>query len=143
MPIDRIEYEEPCVVYQQSCPEDWWKHTEEIQYVTAPLPRIASAPRPTLEEQFKELAKTWREATEGSSLIMRRYAHPSYQAILVLGGKEPRVVEWILKDMQKTPDMWFEALRRLTGENPAIDTKTFDDSVKAWLKWGRNNHLIS
>jgi hypothetical protein len=96
-----------------------------------------------LKTIFDGLAKRWRDETEGSSLTMRRYAHPSYQAILVLGGREPEVVKLILQEMQKRPDMWFEALRRLTDKNPAEYAKSFEDATKAWLEWGRKERLIS
>jgi hypothetical protein len=96
-----------------------------------------------VETLFNGFVKTWKDDTAGSSLIMRRYAHPSYQAILVLGGKEPHVVELILRELQKSPDMWFEALRRLTNEDPAKDAKNFEDTTKAWLKWWRDKQLIA
>ncbi len=54
-----------------------------------------------------------------------------------------KVVELILKEMQNRPDMWFEALRRLTNKNPAESAMTFADATKAWLDWGREQRIIS
>lgn len=95
------------------------------------------------EKDFKRLAKKWRDETGSSSLTMRRYADSSYQSILVLGGRDKTVVKLILQELKTQPDMWFEALRRLTNEDPAKGEKTFDGAVKAWLKWGKDKTLIS
>ncbi|HEY1718718.1 MAG TPA: hypothetical protein VGH42_10570 [Verrucomicrobiae bacterium] len=105
--------------------------------------KAESADKAELEKIFNGLAKKWKDETGGSSLTMRRYAHSSYQSILVLGGKEPKVVTLILQELQRRPDMWFEALRRLTNEDPAKNAKSFEDSTKAWLKWGQDKQLIS
>lgn len=96
-----------------------------------------------LETIFNGLVKKWKNETGGSALTTRRYAHSSYQSILVLGGKEPKVVTLILKELQHDPDMWFEALRRLTNEDPSKDAKSFEESANAWLKWGRDNEKIA
>ena len=96
-----------------------------------------------LKTIFNGLAKKWIEETGGASLTMRRYADSSYQSILVLGGKEPKVVDLILHELQRSPDMWFEALRRLTNEDPAKGVKSFEDATKAWLKWGRDKKRIA
>ena len=96
-----------------------------------------------LKTIFNGLAKKWKEETGGASLTMRRYADSSYQSILVLGGKEPKVVDLILHELQRSPDMWFEALRRLTNEDPAKGVKSFEDATKAWLKWGRDKKRIA
>jgi hypothetical protein len=105
--------------------------------------KTKSADKAELETIFNGLVKKWKDETGGSSMLMRRYAHPSYQAILVLGGKEPEVVKFILRELRDSPDMWFEALRRLTNEDPAKDAKNFNDAAAAWIKWGQENPLIS
>ncbi len=92
-----------------------------------------------VEQIFNGLAKTWREATGGYSLTYRRYVHPSYQAILTLGKD---VVPFMLRELQTKPDRWFEALKVLTGQNPAEKSKTFDDAVHCWLEWGKENGFI-
>ena len=89
---------------------------------------------------FEGLAESWRESTGGYSLTYRRYAHPSYQAILVLGKDS---IPFILRELQQRPDLWFEALRLLTKENPAQNAKSFNDAVSCWLRWGKQNRFIS
>jgi len=92
-----------------------------------------------LEQIFNGLVKNWKEATGGYSVTARRYAHPSYQAILVL--KED-VVPLILRELQQRPDWWFEALKALTKENPVTAGATFEEAVNAWIDWGKRNHRI-
>jgi hypothetical protein len=97
-----------------------------------------------LETIFIGLAKKWREETGGYSLTGRRYAHLAYQSILLLAGKnKDEVVSLILRELQQRPDRWFEALKLLTKQNPAADSKSFDDTVKTWLEWGRKEQYIS
>lgn len=92
-----------------------------------------------LETIFKGLAKAWKEGTFGCSITTRRYAHSSYQAILVLG---PDVVPFMLRELQERPDWWFEALKALTKADPTKPTDNFNDAVKAWLNWGREQRLL-
>jgi hypothetical protein len=97
-----------------------------------------------LETIFNGLAKNWREATGSYSLNMRRYSHPTYQALMLALGKEKieDVVPLILRELQRRPDMWFEALKVITKKNPAQDAKTFDDAVAAWISWGKSEKYI-
>jgi hypothetical protein len=92
-----------------------------------------STDKSELETIFKGLVKAWKEGTAGCSITTRRYAHGSYQAILVLG---PDVVPLILRELQNRPDWWFEALKALTKKDPTNPTDNFHDAVKAWLRWG-------
>jgi hypothetical protein len=76
-------------------------------------------------------------------VTLRRYAHGSYQAILVLGAREPEVVTLILRELQQRPDWWFEALKVLTKENPVKPGASFDEAVNTWIDWGKRNNRIS
>ena len=90
-----------------------------------------------LETIFNGLVKTWKAGTAGCSITPRRYAHASYQAILVLG---PDVVPFILQELKDRPDWWFEALKVLTKSDPTKPTDNFSDAVKAWLQWGKEKN---
>lgn len=98
-----------------------------------------------LEIIFNGLARNWREATGGFSLNMRRYTHETYQVLMHTLEKEKveDVVPLILRELQQRPDMWFEALKSLTKENPAKESKTFNEAVKAWLDWGKRKSYIN
>jgi hypothetical protein len=95
-----------------------------------------------LELIFSGLANTWREATSGYSLTIRRYAHPSYQSILALEPKK-QVISLILKELEIRPDRWFEALKALTSQNAAFNAKSFEETVQCWLEWGRSEKYIA
>ena len=60
-------------------------------------------------------------------------------------GKEDvkDAITLILRELQQRPDAWFEALKVLTKTNPAIECKTFDEAVKAWLDWGKQKKYIT
>jgi hypothetical protein len=95
----------------------------------------------SLETIFNGLVKKWKEETRGYSVTSQKYAHPSYQSILVLG---PEVVPFILRDLQTNGGRWFEALKALTKRNDITKpSDSYDDAVKAWIAWGKDNKLIS
>ena len=91
-----------------------------------------------LRETFDRLARAWSDETGAYSITSRRYAHPTYQAILALGRD---VVPLILVRLKDRPDWWFAALTALA--KPKVDPvrrgATFSESVDAWLEWGRQN----
>ena len=93
-----------------------------------------------LERIFQGLVRTWKDGTAGYSITARRYAHGSYQALLVLG---PGIVPMILRELQERPDWWFEALKVLTKEDPTKPTDNFHAAVKAWINWGKAHKLIT
>jgi hypothetical protein len=95
----------------------------------------------SLETIFNGLVKKWKEETRGYSVTSQKYAHPSYQSILVLG---PEVVPFILRDLQTNSGRWFEALKALTKRDDITKpSDSYDDAVKAWIAWGKDNKLIS
>ncbi len=96
----------------------------------------AQAPGPT----FKNLVKRWRRDTSDYSVMARRYAHPAYKAILDMKEK---AVPLILNELRQNPDRWFDALERLTNQNPAKSAKTFYEAVDIWIAWGISEDLIS
>jgi hypothetical protein len=95
----------------------------------------------TLETQFAALAAQWKAATALLSSSTAISGHPAYRAIVALGLP---VVPLILRDLEREPAHWFEALQAITGEDPV----SLDDWGKiqvmraAWLGWGRNHGLI-
>jgi hypothetical protein len=67
--------------------------------------------------------------------------HPAYQAIIALGTG---VVPLLLRDLEREPVHWFEALAAITGEDPVapVDWGKATAMARAWLAWGRNRGLI-
>jgi hypothetical protein len=68
-------------------------------------------------------------------------AHPAYRAIIDLGWQ---VVPLLLRDLEREPVHWFEALRAITGEDPVPPESWGNVSTMAatWLAWGRDRGLI-
>ncbi len=66
-------------------------------------------------EQFNTLAKEWKAATAFLSSTTAMVNHPSYQAIIALG---PPVVPLLLRDLEREPVHWFEALQSIAGTDP-------------------------
>jgi hypothetical protein len=95
----------------------------------------------TLAAQFAALADQWKAATALLSSSTAISGHPAYRAIIALG---PPVVPLILRDLERQPAHWFEALAAITGEDPvpAHDWGKIQSMRSAWLAWGRTRGLI-
>src|SRR6266446_6490541 len=103
-------------------------------------PRATQAVDTELHQIFRGLAKKWKDETGDYSIVARRYKHPSYRAILDLG---PEVIPEVLKALRREPDRWFDALRRLTNQDPAKQAQTFYEAVDLWIAWGMAEGHIS
>lgn len=89
--------------------------------------------------KFKRLAAEWRRDTRFVSAVRRKVAHPAYLKIIGMGKD---ALPFILKDLDDRPADWIPALISITDENPAKADNTFEQAVKAWLKWGRDHDLL-
>lgn len=95
---------------------------------------------PALEDEFRRLAATWREETEHLSSTAV-FTNAAYQRIIGLG---PEVVPVILRDLARTGDRWFWALRAITGQNPVRpeDAGNVRKMAGAWLAWGEAQGFV-
>jgi hypothetical protein len=95
----------------------------------------------SLETEFHTLAQQWKEACGLLSSTSAMVAHPAYQAIIELG--QP-VVPLLLREMEKEPVHWFEALKAITGDDPVspADWGNISAMTSAWLAWGRSRNLL-
>jgi hypothetical protein len=142
--LDKVSWEECRKVWgsYRSCPDlisGLVVVAEGDSCVPKPVQREMSADAAELQEIFQGLVEQWRKATLGYALTYRRYAHPSYQAILALGKD---VIPLVLRELEVRPDWWFEALRALTKTDPTKPGDNFQRAVKAWLEWGKANKKI-
>ena len=92
-------------------------------------------------KEFKELILRWHDERGATSSITTMAICASYQQIMAKG---PRVVPLIMKQLEEEndePDMWFWALRFLTGANPVKEEQQGDIVAmsKAWRGWWRTN----
>jgi len=73
--------------------------------------------------------------------LTKAYAHPAYRQVVALG---PAVVPILLRELERKPAWWLQALRELTGANP-VDPGVRGNlrlMSEAWVKWGHENGLI-
>ena len=96
----------------------------------------------TVEEKFRRLVDEWKKGRPWWSSNLREHsAHPAYQGIIELGGA---AVPLILDEMRRSPDWWFDALRRLTRADPVpeSDRGSLSKMTQAWLAWGEERGLL-
>ncbi len=94
-----------------------------------------------LAAQFAALANEWKTATSLLSSSTAMIRHPAYEGIIALG---PAVVPLILRDLQREPAHWFDALQAITGEDPVpSEAEGKIQAMRgAWLAWGQARGLI-
>jgi hypothetical protein len=97
-----------------------------------------------LAQTFCDLVDVWKNETGHLSSITKAIAHPSYLRIIGLARDSTghEIERLLLRELEAEPDHWFAALTAITGEDPVQPQNDFDESVEAWLRWGRNKGLI-
>jgi hypothetical protein len=104
-------------------------------------PTVTNTEPAALAEQFDALAARWKAETALLSSSSAIIGHPAYRAVVALG---PPVIPLLLRDLEREPAHWFEALRELTGEDPVAPQhwRHIRTMTDAWLAWGRARGLI-
>ena len=84
--------------------------------------------------KFNRLKCKWQEDTAFSSSITEIAMHPAYQQIIGL-GKE--ALPFIVNELAMEPNIWFWALKAITGVDPVPPEKIGDIDAMAyeWIKW--------
>jgi hypothetical protein len=102
---------------------------------------VNAAEQAAVAEQFAALSERWKTATALLSSTTAMVNHPAYQAIIGLG---PLAVPLLLRDLEREPVHWFEALQAITGENPVPREHWGNSRAMAtdWLTWDRQRGLI-
>lgn len=104
---------------------------------------LEAKPSPTINvaDVFLHLARKWKHDTAHLSVVSQRTQHPAYRSIVDMGRT---AIPYILDDLRRDPDHWFEALVFLTGANPIpydFDG-TVSDAVQLWIDWGHRHHMF-
>jgi hypothetical protein len=90
---------------------------------------------------FDVLADLWERETRNLSSVTAITSHPAYQTIIRMGRD---VLPLILRRMQQRPALWFDALHRISGEDP-VKPQMFGNVQRmtdTWVKWGAERGLI-
>jgi hypothetical protein len=89
--------------------------------------------------KFARLAAEWKRDTRFVSVVRQKMTHHAYLKIIGMGKD---ALPFILKDLDDQPADWIPALISITEENPVNPDDSFEQAVKAWLKWGRDRDLL-
>jgi hypothetical protein len=84
--------------------------------------------------RFEALVAEWKSAVAFTSSSSAMVAHPAYQAIIALG---PPAVPLLLRELEREPAHWFEALKAISGEDPVppADWGRIAAMAADWLAW--------
>jgi hypothetical protein len=101
-----------------------------------PLNKISS-----IELQFNKFANDWKKQTAIYSNTLHITRNDNYLDIIGM-GKE--ALPFILKDLEKSPDHWFVALKAIAKENPVPKEAygNIEQMRHYWLQWGKTNNII-
>ena len=108
---------------------------EFVRIFAAVLARVARQEARTRDrriEVFRALVDEWHAQTDHMANPQARFAHRAYQRIIGLG--EP-ALPLVLQELRERPDDWFWALAAISGEDPALGLRGFDEARSAWLDW--------
>ena len=91
-----------------------------------------------VEARFHHFADKWKSECPPASSAEKLAMHPMYQRIIGIG---PDVLPCLFRDLERSPRMWFWALRAITGENPVAPANRGDLKAMAddWLAWAKVN----
>lgn len=66
---------------------------------------------------------------------------PTYQQIIGMGEC---AVPFILEELRREPDLWFWALKSITGSDPVPPelAGNIDEMARCWVEWGLAEGLI-
>lgn len=87
-----------------------------------------------LELRFKMLKRRWQSEAELLSSPTEIAMLDSYQQIIGMG---PQVIPLIMRELSREVDLWFWALRAITGVDPVPEEclGDLDEMAKHWLSW--------
>ena len=102
---------------------------------------VVNAAERAVAEHFERLATQWKAGTELLSSTSAMVAHPAYRGVIALGAA---AVSLLLRELEREPAHWFEALKTITGEDPVPPEHWGNIAAMRtdWLAWGRQRGLI-
>jgi hypothetical protein len=94
-----------------------------------------------LDSRFEQLRKEWLSQTRLSSSPIEIAMSEPYQQIIGMG---PAVVPLIIRELKRKHNLWFWALRSITGANPVKEDDRGDIQAmtQAWLDWAKSQGYV-
>ena len=95
----------------------------------------------SVADRFATLSQKWREETKVLSSLSDIFEHPAYREILTMGQD---ALPLILRELEVSGGLWFQALQALAGQNPiaAEDAGRIRVMREKWIAWGRERGYI-
>lgn len=114
--------------------------TASISTTTIQAPQSISSSS-DFEDRFQELTLKWKDDCRFYSSPAQIAEHPAYQAIIEMGEA---AIPFILRELDRSPDHWFVALRSITGANPVPPDHRGKIGLMArdWLSWGQSQGYV-
>jgi len=95
----------------------------------------------TPDERFRLLSHEWARDTAFLSSISEMTSHHAYRHIISMGKS---AIPLILKELEETQNMWFPALKEISGDDPvpAQYRGNIPKMTEYWVAWGKQNGFI-
>ena len=90
-------------------------------------------------KHFLKLKNKWKSETMFYSSSTTIFNNSSYKEIINFGEKS---VPWIIRELKRTDDHWFYALKTITGINP-VNPENYgiiSQMKKDWIDWAEQNN---
>lgn len=91
---------------------------------------------------FDFLLGQWHAERGIRSSLTDIFLCPSHLRIIAMGRRALPLIFAQMRAEGDDPDLWFVALRAITGENPVTDDAAGDPvrMARAWLSWSEGTH---
>ena len=95
----------------------------------------------SLSSIFYSLTQAWMRETRFTNSMTAILSNGNLSRIVSLGSA---VIPLILRDLERSPKHWFNALSVLTGADPVKEEQVGNMKAmrEAWLSWGRQNRFM-
>ena len=119
----------------------WWTATtEELLHEHRPW-ELSKEPRQLgLAQRFAEKKDRWMWSNLSVSNASTLLQDPDFLAIVGMGRDGIPFVLHELADSRNP--LWLHALPAMAEENPAATSKSVDEAISQWLRWGESRGLI-
>ena len=74
------------------------------------------------------------------SIVEQKAVHPAYQRIIGMGKQ---ALPFIFRELQQKGGHWIWALRAITREDPTTPEDNSQQTIAAWLEWGRKEGYLA
>ena len=90
-------------------------------------------------KEFLELKSRWKDETRYFSSGSGIFSNSAYVGII---SKGPVAIPWIIRELIRENDYWYNALEQITGINPikSENIGLVENMKEDWLQWAQDNN---